>query len=99
MLPLLSRNLAMNEMSRRTFVSTAAASLPLILSRSALSDEKKEAASNRLGIGLIGLGTMNRGHLGFYLGQKDVQVLAVCDVDTNRREAAKKSVEQKYADA
>ncbi len=88
----------MNEISRRTFVSGAAA-LPLLLSNSVLAQEKKDPASNRLGLGFIGMGTMNRGHLGFYLGQKDVQVLAVCDVDKTRREAAKKSVEQKYADA
>jgi len=42
------------------------------------------------------MGTMNRGHLGHFLGQKDVQVLAVCDVDTTRREAAKKTVEGRY---
>ena len=30
-----------------------------------------------------------RGHLGHFLGSGDVQVLAVCDVDTNRRNNAK----------
>ena len=56
-------------------------------------------AANRPTLGFIGMGTMNRGHLGHFLGQKDVQVLAVCDVDTTRREAAKKTVESRYADA
>ncbi len=41
---------------------------------------------------------MNRGHLGHFLGSGDVQVVAVCDVDTNRREDAKKTVEKQYAD-
>jgi predicted dehydrogenase len=87
-----------NRLTRRAFVRTAAAaSVPLILSRSALGDDKKESAATRLGLGFIGLGTMNRGHLGYYLGQKDVQVLAICDVDTNRREAARKTVEERYA--
>jgi predicted dehydrogenase len=45
------------------------------------------------------MGTMNRGHLGYFLGQKDVQVLAVCDVDTNRRENAKAMVEKRYSAA
>jgi predicted dehydrogenase len=86
--------------TRRHFVATAAASaaLPLIVSRSALGDDKKDAANERLGLGIIGMGTMNRGHLGHFLGQKEVQVLAVCDVDTTRREAAKKTVETRYAD-
>jgi predicted dehydrogenase len=85
--------------SRRGFIKSAAAgTLPLILSRSSSGDDKPPA-SERVGLGFIGMGTMNRGHLGFHLGQKDVQVLAVCDVDTTRREAAKNSVEKKYADA
>src|SRR5262249_35971939 len=69
---------------------------PLLISSSALGDAKKVAASDRLGLGFIGMGTMNRGHLGWFLGNKGVQVLAVCDVDTKRREAAKKTVEDRY---
>src|SRR5437016_4553763 len=88
-----------HEITRRSFVKTAAAAaLPLIVSRSALGDDKKDAASERLGIGFIGMGTMNRGHLGHFLGQKEVQVLAVCDVDKTRRESAQKTVEQRYAE-
>jgi predicted dehydrogenase len=87
--------------SRRQFVQGAAAAVfgaPLIVSSSALGDDKKPAASERIGLGFIGMGTMNRGHLGHFLGQSDVQVLAVCDVDTTRREDAKKTVEERYAD-
>src|SRR3989440_6134414 len=90
----------MSRIDRRTFIKTSATlAAPLIIARSALGDDKKDAASERLRIGFIGVGTMNRGHLGFFLGQKDVQVLAVCDVDTNRRENAKKTVEQRYGEA
>src|SRR5262249_40035023 len=83
----------------RQFVQGAAAlaAAPLFVPASALGDDKKKAASARLTLGFIGMGTMNRGHLGHFLGQKDVQVLAVCDVDTTRREAAKKTVEDRYA--
>jgi predicted dehydrogenase len=87
--------------SRRQFVQGAAAAVfgaPLIVSSSALGDDKKPAASERLGLGFIGVGTQNRGHLSYFLGQNDVQVLAVCDVDTTRRDAAKKTVEERYAD-
>ena len=89
----------LSHINRRDFLGSAAAaaSLPLILSRSALGEDKKPA-SERLGLGFIGMGTMARGHLGFHLGQPDVQVLAVCDVDTTRREAAKKTVETKYGE-
>jgi predicted dehydrogenase len=88
-----------NNPTRRSFLQTAAASIatgPLILSAS--GEEKKEAPSNRLTLGFIGLGKMNRGHLGNFLGQKDVQVVAVCDVDTKRREHAKDVVEKRYAE-
>jgi predicted dehydrogenase len=87
-----------HRITRRSFVGGAAAALgaPLFVSASALGREDKKPASERIGLGFIGLGTMNRGHLGHFLGQKDVQVLAVCDVDTTRREAAKKTVEDRY---
>ena len=68
-------------MTRRDFVKAAAvAGVPLIVPCGALGDEKKAAASERLNLGFIGVGTQNRGHLGHFLGQKDVQVVAVCDV-------------------
>ncbi len=42
--------------------------------------------SERLGVAVIGLGAMGRGHLGWCLGSPELQVLAVCDVDRERRE-------------
>ncbi|HJZ55036.1 MAG TPA: Gfo/Idh/MocA family oxidoreductase [Gemmataceae bacterium] len=88
----------MSQITRRTFVKAAAAA-PLILPSATLGQDKKDPPNSRLGLGFIGVGTQARGHLGYFLGQKDVQVLAVCDVDTTRRENAKKMVEQKYAEA
>jgi predicted dehydrogenase len=96
----------MGRLSRRSFV-TSAALAPLVMSGTARAgqqkdekkDEKKEPANSRLGVGFIGMGIQSRGHVNFCLNQKDVQVLAVCDVDTTRREAAKKTVETKYAEA
>lgn len=89
--------------SRREVVAGAAASLALpFLSASSVpaQDKTKAAPANeRLTIGFIGMGMMNRGHLGYFLGQKDTQVVAVCDVDTTRRETAKKTVETRYAEA
>jgi predicted dehydrogenase len=88
-------------MTRRDFVkgaAAAAAGLPLLLARPARGDEKKPAASDRLTLGFIGVGKQNSGHLGHFLGQKDVQVLAVCDVDTSRRDHARTTVEERYAE-
>jgi len=47
---------------------------------------------------MIGMGTMMRGHIGSYLPREDVQIVAVCDVDTTRREAAKKRIDDAYSD-
>jgi predicted dehydrogenase len=87
---------ARHGLSRRDFLARAAAtSLPLLVPWAALGQGRK-AANDRLTLGFIGMGTQMRGHLGFYLGQKDTQVLAVCDVDTTRREHAQKTVEDHY---
>ncbi|MFC5454604.1 Gfo/Idh/MocA family oxidoreductase [Prosthecobacter fluviatilis] len=83
--------------SRRQFVKVAAASVaaPFILPSHVWSAET--APSERLTLGFIGMGKMNSGHLGSFLGRKEVQIVAVCDVDTTRRENAKKTVEERYA--
>jgi predicted dehydrogenase len=86
--------------TRRQFVhGTAATALaaPLFAPASALGRADKAAAGERITLGFIGMGTMNLGHLRNFLGIKDVQVLAVCDVDTTRRENAKKLVDDRYA--
>ncbi len=54
------------------------------------------APSKRLTLGCIGMGKMMKGHLGNFIQRDDVEVLAVCDVDTTRREAAKKRVDEAY---
>ena len=61
--------------SRRHFLRTGAA---LGLAPTAWADEpRKTPASERLTLGFIGMGVMNRGHLGAFLNMKDVQVVAV----------------------
>ncbi|MBI4605974.1 MAG: Gfo/Idh/MocA family oxidoreductase [Planctomycetes bacterium] len=87
------------KLTRRGFLRAAGAAVavPMIAPRWALGGEGVAAPSERITLGFIGMGTMNRGHLGWFLGQGDVQVLAVCDVDTTRREHAKKTVEERYS--
>jgi predicted dehydrogenase len=86
-------------LSRRQFLRAGAAS-PVALGVSPLlADEpKKSPAGERLTLGFIGMGVMNRGHLGGFLNMKDVQVVAVCDVVAERRDHAKQMVEEKYGE-
>lgn len=82
--------------TRRRFLQNSAVLLaaPLILPGRVWS--QATAPSKRLTIGCIGMGKQMKGHLGAFLGRDDVEVLAVCDVDTTRREAAKKRVDDAY---
>ncbi len=83
--------------SRRSFLKAtlAAGIAPLFLPGRIWSAEVKP--NSRIGLGFIGVGKQSLGHLGGFLGMPDVQVLAVCDVDTTRREEAKKRANAYYA--
>jgi predicted dehydrogenase len=84
--------------SRRTFLKSTAtltATAPFLLPSQVWAAEVKPA--DRLTLGFIGTGTQGRGLMGGFLGRKDTQTLAVCDVDTTRREHAKKTVTDHYA--
>src|SRR6476619_4804640 len=82
--------------TRRRFLRNTAllAAAPLILPGRVWSQES--APSQRLTLGCIGMGKQMKGHLGSFIQRDDVEVLAVCDVDTTRREAAKKRVDDAY---
>lgn len=88
-----------NGISRRGFMGRAGAALaaPLIVRSTALGADGETAPSNRITVGLIGKGAMGGGHLNRLVGDKAVQVLAVCDVDKQRRESGKENVEANYA--
>jgi hypothetical protein len=85
---------AQRTLTRRGFLGRAAAAsgaaaAPWIVPASALGADGAVAASERIGLGIIGLGVMGSGHVRHLAGRGDVQVLAVCDVDRSRRDAAK----------
>ena len=83
--------------SRRQFLTTAAgaAAAPFILPSGFLRGQN--APSNKLNVGFVGMGKQMGGHLGHFLGRPDAQVIAVCDVDTTRREFSQKKANDSYA--
>jgi predicted dehydrogenase len=88
--------------TRRSFLKGVAATItgPYILPSSALGLENTVAPSERITLGFIGTGDHGVGrNLRRFLSEPDAQPLAVCDVDTARRENAKKIVEAHFADA
>lgn len=87
-----------NELSRREFVKTAATvAVPMIVPSSALGLQGAKPPSERITMGVIGVGYQARGHLEFLVRHPDVKVLAVCEVDTTRRLGAKKIVDDWYS--
>lgn len=85
--------------SRRTFlksVTTSAAVAPFILPSRIWAAEPP--SNSKLAMGFIGMGKQGRGLLNNFLNQ-DTRVLAVCDVDTNRRSAAKQQVDKFYGNS
>lgn len=91
--------------TRRQFVSRAAAAsasvaaagVPYVIGASALGRAGRAAANERLALGLIGVGNMGGGHLDAFLGNGDVQVVAICDVDRVKRDAACRKAAEHYA--
>ncbi|MCW5755317.1 MAG: Gfo/Idh/MocA family oxidoreductase [Phycisphaeraceae bacterium] len=68
----------------------------LILQRANARGIRLAAPSERITLGLIGMGIQNRFHLQAFLKRPDTHVLAVCDVDTTRREHAKALADKAY---
>lgn len=96
-------------MTRRTFLrgTASAVAVPYVVTSSALGANGKRPASERVNMGFIGLGGQGSGHLvggawtyvpGGYVAREDVQVLAVCDVQRDRRNRARQRCNQVYAE-
>ena len=84
------------KINRRDFLKSASmlsAAAPFILPSKVWGADT--APSNLLTMGFIGMGTQSRGLLGNFLAQQ-TRVLAVCDVDTTRRNDAKQKVDKRY---
>jgi predicted dehydrogenase len=81
---------------RREFLKGAAAlSAPLFLPAGAFA---RARANDAITLGFIGMGIRGRNLMrAGWLGDDACRIIAVCDVDTNRREAAKAAVDEHYA--
>jgi predicted dehydrogenase len=89
-------------LSRREFIkqtgalAASAIAMPYIVPGRALGNEGVAAPSNRLNVGVIGLGGRGREVMGAFISQPDSQVVAVCDVLGTSREMARTMVNQRY---
>ncbi|MHB1036844.1 MAG: Gfo/Idh/MocA family protein [Pirellulales bacterium] len=85
--------------NRREFLKTATAAAvacPYVITSSALGADGRPPASERIVMGGIGIGNQGSGDQGAFLGRKDVQYVAVCEVKKGARNAAQNRVNQRY---
>lgn len=77
-------------------VAAAAAAAPYVITSSALGDDERPPASDRIVMAGIGIGNMGKGDQGAFLGRGDVQYVAASDVRKAGRDHAQGKVNDKY---
>jgi len=88
------RSFSRRDFLKSTAIATVTASAPFLLPARTWS--AATPSSERLQLGCIGIGTQGRGLMEGFLRKKEVQIVAVCDVDTTRRENGRKIVQDFY---
>jgi predicted dehydrogenase len=86
------------QVTRRQLLGGMAATFaaPYIITSKALGQGNTAAASNRITVATIGHGNQMPGHFYSMRDRGDTQLVAVCDVQKNRREEWKAKAEEKY---
>ncbi len=92
------RAISRRDFLRRTAAASAGAvAFPFIIPGRALGLDGAVAPSNRIVMASIGVGGQGRYDMSALMNVPDVQMIAVCDVDSGHRAQAKKMVEDFYA--
>src|SRR5262245_53626261 len=76
--------------------AAAAVAIPYVITSSALGNDERAPASDRIVMAGIGIGNMGRGDQGAFLGRGDVQYVAASDVRKDARDHSKGTVDGKY---
>jgi predicted dehydrogenase len=90
----IKRAMSRRDLLKRSAAAAAGLAVPMIVPSSVFG---AEAPSERITLACIGVGRMGTGDLGEALGFKQVQVVAVCDLDAKRAALAQKRIESTYA--
>ena len=84
------------EFLKRSMAAAAAVSLPSLVSASARGADGAVAPSEKITLGVIGIGPRCTYDLTAMLGLPDVQCVAIADVQASRRDAGKALVDKHY---
>ena len=87
--------------TRRDFLKTSATlsatlGVPYFVPGRALGAEGSVPPSEKIVMASIGVGSMGSGHLRAFLGQKEVRVVAACDLRKTFRQKAKRRIDETY---
>ncbi|MHC4629423.1 MAG: Gfo/Idh/MocA family protein [Planctomycetota bacterium] len=84
-------------LKRTAGVVLGATGLPYFIAPSALGKAGSVVPSNRITVGCIGLGNQGSALMRGFLGKRDMQMVAVCDVHSTKRQGAREVIEKHYA--
>jgi len=89
------KKLVSKKLDRRTFLkSSTILAIPAIVPSSVFG---ADSPSNRITLASIGVGGMGSGNMRGFHGKKEVQIVAICDVDKSHREKANEVVKLPHA--
>jgi predicted dehydrogenase len=98
----MSKNIKVN---RRDFLRTAAGAaagviaIPYIVPSSVFGADGGVAPSNKLHVGMIGVGSQGTWDMRGFLDKSETLVVALCDIDVKHQKIAKTEVDQKYGNS
>jgi predicted dehydrogenase len=93
------------KVNRRDFLRTAAGAaasaiaIPYIVPSSVFGADGGVAPSNKLHVGMIGVGSQGTWDMRGFLDKQEALVVAVCDIDVKRQKTAKAEVDLKYGNS
>src|SRR4030042_2957190 len=85
-------------LARRSFLKSmlAAGAMPWIVPSHVLGAKGRTRPSAKLTLGVIGVGAQGQGDMRNFLGQDDVRVTAISDVNKRNIESARKHIATQY---
>jgi predicted dehydrogenase len=94
----MKKSLTNTPINRRHFLKAAGAAivLPAFLPGSVLGRSGNTAPSNKIALGVIGMGWQGPGNTQSFLAETDCQVVAACDLDANHLQDALNMVNDHY---
>ena len=83
-------------LKRATLTSAGVIGFPCFVRSAALGKDGGVAPSNRITVGCIGMGGRGTSNMRAFMGRKETQVVAVCDVHADKRNSARHLVNGRY---